>query len=102
MLADHAKRGVGDQRRLSRTARSYAKKPNLKFGESVSGRAFVRERAVTEADVQQAPDYSSRTSRSAPAIRSIASIPMMIKGEAIGVSTAITEKVHHFPQGKSC
>src|SRR5690242_16309112 len=37
--------------------KEYTKKPNLKIGESVSGRAVAERRAITVLDVQQASDY---------------------------------------------
>ena len=76
----------------------YAKKPNLKFGESVSGRAYSEKRAITVPDVLHAPEYSFPEIAQRVGVRSIASIPLMIKGEAIGVLNCYTEKVHHFPK----
>src|SRR5581483_3501579 len=38
-------------------SKEYAKKPNLKIGESVSGRAVAEKRVLTVLDVQNAPDY---------------------------------------------
>ena len=74
----------------------YTKKPNLKIGESVSGRAAAERQIITIPDVQQAPEYRFPDIAQQAGVRSIASIPLMIKGEVLGVLNCYTEKVHSF------
>src|SRR5207244_3926441 len=74
----------------------YMKKPNLRLGESISGRAVAERRVITILDLQQAPEYSFPDIAQKAGVRSIASIPLMIKGEVIGVLNCYTEKVHLF------
>lgn len=74
----------------------YAQKPNLKVGESVAGRAVAEKRIITLADVQKAPDYNFPDIAQRAGVRSLASIPLMMKGKAIGALNCYTEKVHTF------
>lgn len=97
MLADMAK-GELVIKATQADSKEYTKKPNLKFGESVSGRAYSEKRPISVPDVQQASEYSFPDIAQRAGVRSIASIPLMIKGEAIGVLNCYTEKVHHFPK----
>lgn len=76
----------------------YTRKPNLKIGESVSGRAVAEQKVITVQDVQQAPEYIFPDIAQRAGVRSIASIPLMAKGKAIGVLNCYTEKIHHFPK----
>src|ERR1051326_8252923 len=65
-------------------SKEYAKKPNLKIGESVSGRAVADRRVLTVVDVQNAPDYIFPDIAQRAGVRSMVSVPLMVKGEAIG------------------
>ena len=76
--------------------KEYKRKPNLKIGESVSGRAVAEGKAITIDDLLKAPEYSFPDIAQKAGVRSIASIPLMIKGDAIGVLNCYTEKVHQF------
>lgn len=74
----------------------YAKKPNLKVGESVAGRVVAEKRIITLPDVQKASDYNFPDIAQRAGVRSLASIPLMIRGEAIGALNCYTEKNHTF------
>lgn len=74
----------------------YAQKRNLKIGESVAGRAVAEKRTITLADVQRASEYNFPDIAQRAGVRSLASIPLMIKGEAIGALNCYTEKIHAF------
>lgn len=76
--------------------KDYTGKPNLKVGESVSGRAVAEKMAITVVDLQQSPEYSFPDIAQKAGVRSIASIPLLSKGQAIGVLNCYTEKVHVF------
>jgi len=95
MLVDHDK----DELVIKATQsdnKEYTKKPNLKIGESVSGRAVAERRAITVLDVLQASEYIFPDIAQKAGVRSIASIPLMIKGEVIGVLNCYTERLHAF------
>ena len=74
----------------------YAKKPNLKVGESVAGKVVAEKRIITLPDVQKASEYNFPDIAQRAGVRSLASIPLMMKGEAIGALNCYTEKVHTF------
>ncbi len=76
--------------------KEYKRKPNLKVGESVSGRAVAEGKAISIDDLLQAPEYFFPDIAQKAGVRSIASVPLMINGKAIGVLNCYTEKVHHF------
>jgi two-component sensor histidine kinase/putative methionine-R-sulfoxide reductase with GAF domain len=77
-------------------SKEYAKKPNLKIGESVSGRAVAERRVITVPDLLKASDYHFPDIAQRAGVRSIASIPLTIQGEVIGVLNCYTERVHLF------
>lgn len=95
MLVDHDK-GELVIKATQADSKEYTRKPNLKIGESVSGRAVSERRVITVADVQKAPEYIFPDIAQKAGVRSIASIPLMIKGEVSGVLNCYTEKVHIF------
>jgi two-component sensor histidine kinase len=95
MLVDVAKNELVIKATQS-NSKEYAKKPNLKVGESVSGRAVAECRAITVLDVLQTSEYIYPDIAQRAGVRSIASIPLMIKGEAIGVLNCYTERIHAF------
>jgi two-component sensor histidine kinase len=77
-------------------SKEYKKKPNLKIGESVAGRAVAEQRILTLIDVQQAPEYNFPDIAQRAGVRSLASIPLLVKGEVIGTLNCYTEKLHSF------
>ena len=95
MLVDHEK-GELVIKATQADSKEYTRKPNLKIGESVSGRAVSERRVITVADVQMAPEYIFPDIAQKAGVRSIASIPLMIKGAVSGVLNCYTEKVHIF------
>jgi len=74
----------------------YTRKPNLKIGESIAGRVVAERRAITLLDVQQTPEYNFPDIAQRAGVRSLASIPLLIKGEVIGALNCYTEKLHNF------
>jgi GAF domain-containing protein len=77
-------------------SKEYKKKPNLKIGESVAGRAVAEQRIMTLMDVQQAPEYNFPDIAVRAGVRSLASIPLLVKGAIIGTLNCYTEKLHNF------
>lgn len=76
--------------------KEYTRKPNLKIGESISGRAVADKRIITVPDVQRASEYSFPDIAQRAGVRSIASIPLLFQNEVIGVLNCYTEKIHTF------
>ena len=95
MLVDHDK-GELVIKATQADSKEYMRKPNLKIGESVSGRAVAERRVITVPDVLKAPEYIFPDIAQKAGVRSMASIPLMINGGVIGVLNCYTEKVHIF------
>ncbi len=76
----------------------YIRKPRPKVGESIAGRAAREGRVITVTDVKKHPDYRFPEIAEKAGLTSLASVPLMIKGEVLGVLNCYTEKPHEFTQ----
>jgi two-component sensor histidine kinase len=77
-------------------SRGYAKKPNVKLGESVAGRALAEGRTITVYDLKNSDEYSSTDLARREGLSSLIAIPLLVKNKKIGVLNCYTEKPHHF------
>jgi len=80
------------------TSRAYTKKPNLKLGESVAGRAVMEGRPITVKDVRRAPGYRFPDIARAEGLCSLVCVPLRLKNRIIGVLNCYTEKPHEFTE----
>jgi two-component sensor histidine kinase/putative methionine-R-sulfoxide reductase with GAF domain len=99
MLVDE-ERGELVMKATQADSKEYQKKPNLKIGESVSGRAVAERRVITVVDLRKEHNYSFPDIARRAGVSSIASIPLMIKGDVIGVLNCYTEKQYTFSEGE--
>jgi two-component sensor histidine kinase len=99
MLVDEGK-GELIMKATQADSKEYLKKPNLKIGESVSGRAVAERRVITVSDLKKEHNYATPDIARRAGVTSIASIPLMIKGDVIGVLNCYTEKAHAFTEGE--
>lgn len=76
--------------------KQYLGKPNLKIGESISGRVAAEGAPMSITDLQQTPEYRFPDIAKKAGLRSMASIPLIIKNEVIGVMNCYTAKLHAF------
>lgn len=74
----------------------YLHKPRPKVGESIAGRAAREGRVITVADVKKHPDYRFPDIAERAGLTSLASVPLIFKGEVLGVLNCYTEKMHEF------
>ncbi len=74
----------------------YTSKPPVKLGESIAGRAARDGRVMTVADVKKHPHTRFPDIAERAGLTSLASVPLMIKGEVLGVLNCYTERVHEF------
>lgn len=74
----------------------YRKKPNIKVGQSVSGRAVVEKRPVAVGDVAKEPGYKYPDLAKKEGLVSLLAVPMMVKDRVIGVINTYTSKEHQF------
>lgn len=74
----------------------YRNKPNLKVGQSISGRVIKEKRPITVLDVTKEPGYMYPEIARKEGIVSMLSVPMMIKDRPIGVINLYTDSPHVF------
>jgi signal transduction protein with GAF and PtsI domain len=74
----------------------YRRKPNLKVGQSISGRAVQERRPIIVPDVTKEPDYMYREIAVKEGLCSLLSVPMLIRDKAVGVINSYTSVPHSF------
>jgi len=77
-------------------SREYLKKPNIKVGESVAGRALAENRTITVYDLKRSLEYALPDFARKEGLASMASVPLLVKNKKIGVLNCYTDKPHHF------
>lgn len=75
---------------------AYNKKPNIKLGEGIAGIAAKENKAICVLDVRLDQRYLSRDVAEKESLVSLASVPMAVKGQVIGVLNVYTSKKHVF------
>lgn len=75
---------------------AYCKKPNLKIGESISGKALESGKPIKVLDVRKSEQYQFPAIAKTEGIVSMLSIPMMVRGATIGVINSYTAQKHNF------
>ncbi|MCH8274919.1 MAG: GAF domain-containing protein [Armatimonadetes bacterium] len=75
---------------------AYRRKRSIRVGESFAGRAVVEKRILTTADVTKSPEYIGADLAVEQGLRSMASVPLLIRDKAIGVMTCYTDRVGEF------
>lgn len=79
-------------------SQEYVSKPNLKVGQSISGRVVLEKHPITVLDVTKEPGYMYPEVARKEGIVSLLSVPMMLKDRAIGVINSYTKSEHQFRQ----
>ncbi|GJL50284.1 GAF domain-containing protein [Candidatus Nitrospira salsa] len=74
----------------------YRRKPVLKIGQSMSGRAIKEQQPVYVPDVKTEKDYFYKDLAKQEGLCSLVSVPMMMKDKAIGVINCYTSSVYEF------
>ena len=74
----------------------YINKPNLKIGQSISGKVVVEKKPITVLNVTGEPGYMYPKIAKKEGIVSLLSVPMMIKDKVIGVINSYTKNEHNF------
>ncbi|MCX8022750.1 MAG: GAF domain-containing protein [Syntrophorhabdaceae bacterium] len=77
---------------------AYRNKPNLKIGQSISGRAVKEKRPIVVLDVTKEPGYMFPDVAKKEGLVSLLSVPMMIKDRVIGVINSYTRTEHRFTE----
>lgn len=74
----------------------YRRKPNLKLGQSISGRAVLDRRPILVPDVTQDRDYMYPEMAKREGLCSLLSVPMLVREKAVGVVNSYTSVPHAF------
>jgi len=77
---------------------AYRNKPPIHMGQSVSGRAVKERRPISILDVTQANGYVYPEIAAREGLKSLLSVPMMIKEQATGVLNLYTTTEHQFSE----
>jgi len=75
---------------------AYRRKPSLKIGQSISGRAVKEQRPIYVPDVTKEDEFYYRDLAKRELLCSLLSVPMMSKDKVIGVINVYTSTVHFF------
>jgi len=74
----------------------YRRKPNIKIGQSISGRAVKDRRPIIVVDVTKERDYMYPDMAKKEGLCSMVSVPMMVREKAMGVINSYTSVPHVF------
>ncbi|OPY64844.1 MAG: putative transcriptional regulatory protein pdtaR [Syntrophorhabdus sp. PtaU1.Bin050] len=77
-------------------SQDYLSKPNLKVGQSISGRVVLEKKPITVLDVTKESGFMYPEVAQREGIVSLLSVPMLIKNRAIGVINSYTKREHKF------
>ncbi len=77
-------------------SKEYLSKPNLKVGQSISGLAVKEKRPITVLDVTKERLYMYPDIAKKEGLKSLLSVPMMLKDKVIGVVNSYMSKEHNF------
>jgi signal transduction protein with GAF and PtsI domain len=95
MLADY-ERGELRIAATQSLSEAYRRKPPLKIGEAVSGRAVLEKRPIAVFDVSADPGYAYPDLARREGLRSLLSVPMLFKDRGVGVINSYTAAPHVF------
>jgi signal transduction protein with GAF and PtsI domain len=74
----------------------YNKKPNIKLGEGIAGIVAQENKPIVVLDVKKDPRYINTRIAEKEGLCSLLSIPLSVKGKAIGVINCYTSTPRHF------
>ncbi len=97
MLLDEDKQELVIKATQSKS-KDYAKKANVKIGESVAGLALAEGRTITVYDLKHSTEYATPDLAKREGLSSLAAIPLLVKNKKIGVLNCYTEKPHRFTE----
>jgi two-component sensor histidine kinase len=77
-------------------AKAYQRKPAIKLGESIAGRAIAENRPVVVQDVLSDPEYIGHDLAAEQGLRSMVCIPLTLQDRPLGVMSCYTTEVRDF------
>ncbi len=97
MLLDEDKQELQIKATQSKS-KEYLKKPNIKLGESIAGRALAEGRTIAVYDLRHSDEYATPDLARREGLSSMIAVPLLVKGKKIGALNCYTEKPHHFTE----
>jgi signal transduction protein with GAF and PtsI domain len=79
-------------------SQDYVSKPNLKIGQSISGKVVIEKKPISVLDVTKEPGYMFPQVARKEGVISMVGVPMMIKDRVVGVINSYTQKEHQFSE----
>ena len=76
----------------------YNKKPSLKVGEGISGKAAKENKPIAVKDVTKEKEYKHKDIAKKEGLCSLLCVPLAVKGKAIGVINCYTSTPHDFTE----
>lgn len=89
----------GDELQLAATqslSKDYINKPNVKVGQSISGKAVSKKKPIIVPDVRKEKDYMFPQIAKKEKLCSMLAVPLIVNGKVIGVLNCYTSKPHKF------
>jgi signal transduction protein with GAF and PtsI domain len=89
----------GDELKLAATqslSKDYISKPNVKVGQSISGKAVSDKKPIIVIDVKKDKNYMFPDTAKKENLCSMLAVPLIVKGKVIGVLNCYTSKRHKF------
>ena len=78
----------------------YNKKPHLKIGEGVAGKAARDNKAIAVKDVAREKEYKHKDIAKKEGLSSLLCVPLAVKGKVIGVINCYTSQPHEFAEAE--
>ena len=79
---------------------AYNKKANIKLGEGIAGKVAESNKTICILDVKEDSRYMNRDIARKERLCSLASVPLQVKGNVIGVLNCYTSKKHKFTKSE--
>lgn len=95
MLLDEAKNEL-IIRATQSISEAYNKKPPLKIGEGIAGKAILNKKPMQILDVTQEKEYKYKDIAQREGLKSLLCVPLLVKNKAIGVINLYTSQPHKF------
>lgn len=76
----------------------YNRKPPLKLGEGIAGKAALENRPMVVKDITKEKEYKYKDIAKKEGLRSLLCVPLAVKGKVIGVLNSYTHKAHDFTE----
>ncbi|MFA6320662.1 MAG: GAF and ANTAR domain-containing protein [Candidatus Omnitrophota bacterium] len=78
----------------------YNKKPSLKMGEGIAGKAALENKPKVVYDLSKEPEYKYKYIAAKEGLSSLLSVPLAVRGKVIGVLNNYTSNPHKFTKNE--